>query len=840
MPCYCRCTSKKLFLILSVCVFYLTGDMNRLDMKKSVREFAERLLTLTKQDVSGAVAAGHVHEDVPAENKQDNNEPHTSTTGSDKPKDHLATNAPPVGSAAKQAVAAKKARPLVSTGACPVCGEHRAHLKAHLASNKPGHKWSEKRYRQWLYEKQSCTDRHVKHLCPKKNCDWVGVKLERHLEKSHNIEPKSHVMAKLRGKSVVLSKKQLKQDQEDSSEDETSHTQTTKKRPALLRTSDVAKSVGLVQHKKKKMKTSVSDDESDSDDDSESQIPYADNSDDDDDCDDLSNEENVLCARNRSQSIETVEEPHETEKEGENQDMACFEVPFEGVSGRGPFGPDSKPRNSYEVFMRGWNNHLATPDGTEKTDVRIAQMCSQVDKIAKSIHPSPKDLSVFLDKDIVYKRFFKANIELRKTDKSLGLTCKTLSTYSTSLERFLKYIIPLLYTSLSADKRKALKKLRDVQPSWRESWGKRIAEERAEREWVAEKNLPTLEEAKSLLESEHAQKMTKMLTSPKKYKLDLCDAQAARNYLIYLINNENTNRAGPVAEIKLSTFKKGIMKEGKWTIHIANQKTTKTLGGILIQFSSSLHHMILKYIEYFRPLMAANAKTNEDALFLNQTGTPYTNSHVHHALKQFAIRAGTLRPESVEGFCSSMIRHVVVTNTRGLSSPEKNNLASKMGHSRRTADLSYNLINKVKAANNAHDTMTNLWEGASSTEGNQVEAPEDENSAEEAKEEETGDHKTEQDDNETNTIPPSENANQAKFVSVGRMRSLFSQADTKVLQAACNQLITSKKAPTRSQILRQIRSDERAALISAREGEERTYQKVKGMRHKFQNSTNTR
>ncbi|EDO29107.1 predicted protein [Nematostella vectensis] len=297
-------------------------------------------------------------------------------------------------------------------------------------------------------------------------------------------------MAKLRGKSVVLSKKQLKRAQEESSEDKKSHTQTTKKRPALLRTSDVAISVGIVQHKKKKIKTIVSYDESDSDGKSESQIPYADNSDDDDDCDDLSNEENVLRARNSSQIIEKVEEPHETEKE------------------------------------------------RERTKIWLALK--------------------FLLKASSTSVFFKANIGLRKTDTSLGLTSKTLSSYSTSLERFLKYIIPLLYTSLSADKRKALKKLRDVQPSWRESWGKRIADERAEREWVAEKNLSTLEEAKTLLESEHAQKMTRMLTSPKK---------------------------------------------------------------------------------------------------------------------------------------------------------------RKMGHSRRTADLSYNLINKVKAANNAHDTMTNLWEGASSTEG---------------------------------------------------------------------------------------------------------------------------
>ncbi|KAK3747207.1 hypothetical protein QZH41_004121 [Actinostola sp. cb2023] len=36
----------------------------------------------------------------------------------------------------------RKKRPLLSTGKCPVCGEHRKHLRAHLATNKPGHAWT--------------------------------------------------------------------------------------------------------------------------------------------------------------------------------------------------------------------------------------------------------------------------------------------------------------------------------------------------------------------------------------------------------------------------------------------------------------------------------------------------------------------------------------------------------------------------------------------------------------------------------------------------------------------------------------------------------------------------
>jgi hypothetical protein len=38
-------------------------------------------------------------------------------------------------------------------------------------------------------------------------------------------------------------------------------------------------------------------------------------------------------------------------------------------------------------------------------------MCGQVAAIAKAVDPKPKDLSVFLNKGLVYKKFFKTNMK---------------------------------------------------------------------------------------------------------------------------------------------------------------------------------------------------------------------------------------------------------------------------------------------------------------------------------------------------------------------------------------------------------------------------------------------
>ncbi|KAK3747208.1 hypothetical protein QZH41_004122 [Actinostola sp. cb2023] len=202
----------------------------------------------------------------------------------------------------------------------------------------------------------------------------------------------------------------------------------------------------------------------------------------------------------------------------------------------GPYRPTSKPTNVFETLVRGWNMYLGTPDGTDKTPAMIRQMCRHVVTIAKAIDPNVRNMDVFTEKDQVYKLFFKRQIEMRKQEKSKGLRSKTLSCYSTSLERFLAYAIKNMRQSLSSEKREALEELKDTQRNWRESWGKMIAQQRAEHEWEGQKNLPTVEEIHSLQSSSHAKETKRMIMHASKYNLATEDAVVVRNYLIFLIN----------------------------------------------------------------------------------------------------------------------------------------------------------------------------------------------------------------------------------------------------------------------------------------------------------------
>ena len=56
-------------------------------------------------------------------------------------------------------------------------------------------------------ESEGRKDRHRVRECPK-GCGWTGVKLERHLEVHHDVEPKSQAMAKLKANSKALSREE--------------------------------------------------------------------------------------------------------------------------------------------------------------------------------------------------------------------------------------------------------------------------------------------------------------------------------------------------------------------------------------------------------------------------------------------------------------------------------------------------------------------------------------------------------------------------------------------------------------------------------------------------------
>ena len=143
------------------------------------------------------------------------------------------------------------------------------------------------------------------------------------------------------------------------------------------------------------------------------------------------------------------------------------------------------------------------------------------------------------------------------------------------------------------------------------------------------------------------------------------------------------------------------------------------------------------YVEHIRPRFEPKGQ----AMFTSTLGLQFQSEQIHHCLKSFAKNTGALKEETLQAFSSTMLRKSLVTNTRGLSSPEKNKIATMMVHRRSTADQSYAVFDKLKRTADAHRVAGEIIEGK--------EIP--------TKRTKTTETETDHESVSTNTIPPSIN-----------------------------------------------------------------------------------
>ncbi|KAK3728365.1 hypothetical protein QZH41_000653 [Actinostola sp. cb2023] len=95
---------------------------------------------------------------------------------------------------------------------------------------------------------------------------------------------------------------------------------------------------------------------------------------------------------------------------------------------RGKYGSSCQACDVMQALLKGWNLHLASPDGGCKSDRNIKQMCQQVESIYIACG-KPASMGQIFDKDLIYNSFFKPNMEKREEDKSKGLSGNSLVVY---------------------------------------------------------------------------------------------------------------------------------------------------------------------------------------------------------------------------------------------------------------------------------------------------------------------------------------------------------------------------------------------------------------------------
>ncbi|KAK3713985.1 hypothetical protein QZH41_017103, partial [Actinostola sp. cb2023] len=316
-------------------------------------------------------------------------------------------------------------------------------------------------------------------------------------------------------------------------------------------------------------------------------------------------------------------------------------------------------------------------------------------------------LGVMLTTYYLRTRFFKAKMEMRKMDKTKGMTVNTLLVYINRFRQFAQYVVQTC--DLNKEMKIVTHKLIDALPGWRESVKKTRMEQTSTRQWEERKILPSPDLIVEMKRCNFAKDCEKLLREPREDPYTLEQAVDTRNYLVFRISLENGSRAGPIHALTCHDMANSERLEGKRVLHIATHKTTAAYGGALLNLSDVLYQDIWAFIRGARLVFVKEGVPKVDNVFLGQYGNPISPSYVHRALKAFATKTLIVDEDVIEKFCSTMLRKVCVTHTRDQTTAQKSNIATLMVHSTTTAERSYSLQNRIEQSSSGHDAVRALF-----------------------------------------------------------------------------------------------------------------------------------
>ena len=218
---------------------------------------------------------------------------------------------------------------------------------------------------------------------------------------------------------------------------------------------------------------------------------------------------------------------------------------------RAKFTSSYQPSSTLMALLKAWAKHLGSVHGGSKSEKSIQYVTHHLERISSSVGGLNCTLSILLDKDRVYSKFFKLDLEERASDPSKGLSCNTLTAYTYSFEQFLIFCEGFLHDHISDERKNQLKVSLKAIQSWRDCWKKEKRKQNDQRQWKSIQTLVTPAE----IEMKHSQHVSELQVA--------CDTSAIarpmfftcleiRNWLIFSINVENFNRAGICSTMTLA------------------------------------------------------------------------------------------------------------------------------------------------------------------------------------------------------------------------------------------------------------------------------------------------
>ncbi|XP_066912430.1 uncharacterized protein [Clytia hemisphaerica] len=181
-----------------------------------------------------------------------------------------------------------------------------------------------------------------------------------------------------------------------------------------------------------------------------------------------------------------------------------------------------------------------------------------------------------------------------------------------------------------------------------------------------------------------------------------------RSSLVVEIGLANAHRSGVAVHMKMNEFKGFIKSEEFIKIPVWDHKTIESYGPAPVHLRHNAFNNLKIYVERIRPQLNPSV----DEVFVTWSGKALQLSDpskfLHSAWKDSGIFDGQEIPRNL---CMNHIRQTASTRSREENNPHTKEIAILMAHSKKTADMHYDIYEKEKASLVGAREIENIFRG---------------------------------------------------------------------------------------------------------------------------------
>ena len=352
---------------------------------------------------------------------------------------------------------------------------------------------------------------------------------------------------------------------------------------------------------------------------------------------------------------------------------------------------------------------MVSPDGGKKDIKTAKQHAAQLRKVLEQTGQQ-ENPNALLDFKLIRDKFVTEYAEVH-------YEAQTIKSYIMSIRHFLSFVLSEEPNEISATKDQIVtleEKMRRWAASYKKSTKKRVWQRMEEdiAKIITPEDVRKFETSKA---ARNAITLLGKLSGAHMISITQQNFTLVRDFLMTEILLNNACRAGVIANVSLSEFRRKVTMCGTHVVRVREHKGAASHGPAALTLNQSLYSWLQLYVSNVRSQVCGVDVSDGGSLFVTWIGKKMSSNQVTQCLQSVWKKAGCHGKP-----CTNIIRKTAVTRSREVGEHMSNDLADLMAHRVETANKHYKLVQKtktaVKAATELHNIMrTNYPEESSSS-----------------------------------------------------------------------------------------------------------------------------